>query len=79
MAKNHRYFAGMAITTSRYTIAPPSLTPLLHEYGDYDNIPDECWREYIAAHRFWERAWEMYANPKPKRARAEEPPTTAQT
>jgi hypothetical protein len=49
------------MTTSRYTIAPPSLTPLLMEYGEYENIPDHCWREYIAAHAFWARAWEMYA------------------
>jgi hypothetical protein len=68
------------MTTSRYTIAPPSLTPLLMEYGEYEHIPDECWREYIAAHRFWARAWEMYAGPDPaatrkrrKRERSAEP------
>jgi hypothetical protein len=54
------------MATAKYTIAPPSLTPLLHEFGDYENIPDECWREYIAAHRFWARAWEMYAGRKPR-------------
>jgi hypothetical protein len=53
---------------ARYTIAPPSLTPLLQEYGDYENIPDERWREYIAAHAFWARAWLMYAD-APKRNR----------
>jgi hypothetical protein len=57
------------MATAKYTIAPPSLTPLLMEYGEYENIPDECWREYIAAHRFWARAWEMYAGPSQQRKR----------
>ena len=61
---------GMA--TSKYTIAPPSVAPLLHEYGDYDAIPDAAWREFIAAHAYWARTWLMYAGPaneppKPKR------------
>jgi hypothetical protein len=67
------------MTTARYTIAPPSLTPLLMEYGEYENIPDECWRQYIAAHEFWARAWRMYADPPPKRTRriAQPPPASA--
>jgi hypothetical protein len=62
------------MATAKYTIAPPSLTPLLMEYGDYDNIPDECWREYIAAHAFWARAWLMYAGPPQRKRRARPPP-----
>jgi hypothetical protein len=61
------------MATAKYTIAPPSLTPLLMEFGDYENIPDECWREYIAAHRFWARAWEMYAGPSQQRKRRTPP------
>jgi hypothetical protein len=55
-------------TTSRYTIAPPSVAPLLHEYGDWDNIPAPAWREYIAATAYWARCWRMYDDPdRPKR------------
>ena len=68
------------MATAKYTIAPPSLTPLLMEYGEYEDIPDECWREYIAAHRFWARAWEMYAGPPQRKRRtppAQPPPEPA--
>jgi hypothetical protein len=47
--------------TSKYTIAPPSVAPLLHEFGDYDAIPEDAWREYIAAQAYWARTWLMYA------------------
>jgi hypothetical protein len=64
------------MATSKYTIAPPSVAPLLMEFGDYDAIPEEAWREYIAAQAYWARTWLMYAGPvheipkdKPKRAR----------
>jgi hypothetical protein len=66
------HLAGMA--TSKYTIAPPSVAVLLHQYGDYDDIPPEAWREYIAAMAYWSRTWLMYAGPdipkdKPKHRR----------
>jgi hypothetical protein len=64
LRKCHPHLAGMA--TARYTIAPPSVAPLLQAYGDWDNIPEEAWREYIAAHAFWARSWLMYAD-APKR------------
>jgi hypothetical protein len=60
--------AGMV--TSKYTIAPPSVAPLLHEYGDYDNIPEDAWREYIAAMAYWSRTWLMYAGPPQRKRRA---------
>ena len=50
---------GMA--TSNYTIAPPSVAPLLHEYGDWDLIPEEAWDEYCAAQAYWARSRRMYA------------------
>lgn len=56
------------MATSKYTIAPPAVTPLLEEYGDYDQIPDHAWREYIAAMAYWARCWRMYADP-PKHPR----------
>ena len=49
------------MTTSKYTIAPPSVAPLLHEYGDWENIPDEAWEEYCAAQAYWARSRRMYA------------------
>jgi hypothetical protein len=49
------------MATSKYTIAPPSVAPLLHEYGDWDNIPDEAWEEYCAAQAYWARSRRMYA------------------
>jgi hypothetical protein len=48
------------MATSKYTIAPPSVAPLLHEYGDYENIPDEAWDEYCAAQAYWSRTRRMY-------------------
>src|SRR5262249_38349386 len=57
------------MATSKYTIAPPSVAPLLHEYGDWDNIPDEAWDEYCAAQAYWARSRRMYAG----RARAAKP------
>jgi hypothetical protein len=57
------------MATSKYTIAPPSVAPLLHEYGDYDNIPEDAWREYIAAMAYWSRTWLMYAGPSQRRRR----------
>jgi hypothetical protein len=30
------------MATSKYTIAPPSVAPLLMEFGDYDAIPEEA-------------------------------------
>jgi len=61
------------MATSKYTIAPPSVAPLLHEYGDWDNIPDEAWEEYCAAQAYWARSRRMYAgylrrNPEAKAA-----------
>jgi hypothetical protein len=53
---------------AKYTIAPPTLAPLLMEFGEYDAIPDDCWREYIAAQSYWARTWRMYVDP-PKRNR----------
>jgi hypothetical protein len=50
---------GMA--TSKYTIAPPSVMPLLMEFGDYDAIPEAAWREYDAAQAYWARSRRMYA------------------
>jgi hypothetical protein len=55
---------------AKYTICPPSVAPLLHEYDDWDNIPPEAWREYIAACAYWARCWRMYDEP-PKRRRQE--------
>jgi hypothetical protein len=52
---------GMAI---KYILFPPSVAPLLEEYGDWGDIPDTAWAEYIAALR----SWLMYADP-PKRSR----------
>jgi len=49
------------MATSKYTIAPPSVAPLLHEYGDWDNIPDEAWEEYCAAQAYWACSRRMYA------------------
>ena len=49
------------MATSKYTIAPPSVAPLLHEYGDWENIPDEAWEEYCAAQAYWARSRRMYA------------------
>ena len=49
------------MATSKYTIAPPSVAPLVHEYGDWDNIPDEAWEEYCAAQAYWARSRRMYA------------------
>jgi hypothetical protein len=51
------------MTISKYTVAPPSVAPLLHQYDDWDAIPEEAWREYIAAHAYWARSWLMYADP----------------
>jgi hypothetical protein len=51
------------MTQSRYTIAPPSVAPLLHEYGDWDNIPESAWREYDAAQAYWARSRRLYAGP----------------
>jgi HJR/Mrr/RecB family endonuclease len=50
------------MATSKYTIAPPSVAPLLHEYGDWENIPDEAWEEYCAAQAYWARSRRMYAD-----------------
>ena len=50
---------GMA--TSKYTIAPPSVAPLLAEYGDWDRIPEAAWDEYSAAQAYWARSRRMYA------------------
>ena len=49
------------MATSNYTIAPPSVAPLLHEYGDWDLIPEEAWNEYCAAQAYWARSRRMYA------------------
>ena len=49
------------MATSNYTIAPPSVAPLLHEYGDWDLIPEEAWDEYCAAQAYWARSRRMYA------------------
>jgi hypothetical protein len=57
------------MATSKYTVAPPSVAPLLHEYGDYDAIPDDAWREYIAAMAYWSRTWLMYAGPPQRKRR----------
>src|SRR5262245_3500165 len=62
------------MAASKYTIAPPSVAPLLMEFGDYDAIPDAAWREFIAATAYWARTWLMYAgrtdeSPKSKRSR----------
>jgi hypothetical protein len=51
------------MATSRYTIPPPSVAPLLHEYGDWANIPEEAWEEYCAAQAYWARSRRMYAGP----------------
>jgi hypothetical protein len=56
------------MATSKYTIAPPTVAPLLMEYGEFDLIPEDAWREYIAAQAYWARTWLMYADP-PKRNR----------
>ena len=48
------------MATSNYTIAPPSVAPLLHEYGDFDRIPEEAWDEYCAAQAYWARSRRMY-------------------
>jgi hypothetical protein len=50
------------MATSKYTIAPPSVAPLLHEYGDWDDIPEEAWAEYCAAQAYWARSRRMYAD-----------------
>jgi hypothetical protein len=50
------------MATSKYTIAPPSVAPLLHEYGDWDLIPEEAWEEYCAAQAYWARSRRMYAD-----------------
>ena len=50
------------MATSNYTIAPPSVAPLLHEYGDWDLIPEEAWDEYCAAQAYWARSRRMYAS-----------------
>jgi len=65
---------GMA--TSKYTIAPPSVAPLLMEFGDYDAIPEEAWREFIAAQAYWARTWLMYAGTPQRKRRnlAGQPP-----
>src|SRR5262245_64657018 len=65
------------MAASKYTIAPPSIAPLLLEFGDYDAIPEAAWREFIAATTYWARTWLMYAGPadeppKPKRTRRRE-------
>ena len=49
------------MATSNYTIAPPSVAPLLHEYGDWDLIPEQAWDEYCAAQAYWARSGRMYA------------------
>jgi hypothetical protein len=49
------------MATSNYTIAPPSVAPLLHEYGDWDLIPEAAWDEYCAAQAYWARSRRMYA------------------
>ena len=49
------------MATAKYTIAPPSVTPLLMEFGDYDAIPEEAWNEYCAAQAYWARSRRMYA------------------
>jgi hypothetical protein len=71
------------MTTSKYTIAPPSIGPLLHQYGDYDAIPEDAWREYIAAMAYWSRTWLMYAGPSQPRKRrtppAQPPPSEPST
>jgi hypothetical protein len=64
--------AGMA--TSKYLVAPPSIGPLLHEFGDYDAIPEDAWREYIAAMAYWSRTWLMYAGPADKTRKRRAPP-----
>jgi hypothetical protein len=51
------------MATSKYTIAPPSVAPLLMEFGDYDAIPEEAWREFDAAMAYWARCRRMYAGP----------------
>jgi hypothetical protein len=65
------------MATAKYTIAPPSVMPLLMQYGDYDAVPEAAWREYIAAQAYWARTWLMYAGPeipkdKPKHKRGAE-------
>jgi hypothetical protein len=67
------------MATSKYTIAPPSVAPLLHEFGEYDAIPEEAWREYIAAQKYWARTWLMYANPPARKRRAHTVTTTTAT
>jgi hypothetical protein len=61
-------------TTSRYTIAPPSVAPLLHEYGDYDAIPEAAWREYDAAQAYWARSRRMYVDPTDEPPKERPPP-----
>jgi hypothetical protein len=51
------------MATSKYIIAPPSVMPLLMEFGDYDAIPEAAWREYDAAQAYWARSRRMYAGP----------------
>jgi hypothetical protein len=65
------------MATSKYTIAPPTIAPLLMEYGEYDNIPEDCWREYIAAQAYWARTWLMYADPPSRKRRPRTVTTTA--
>jgi hypothetical protein len=51
------------MATLRYTIAPPSVAPLLHEFGDWHLIPEAAWREFDAAMAYWARSRRMYADP----------------
>lgn len=67
------------MATYKYTIAPPPITPLLHEFGDYDQIPDDCWREYIAAMSYWARCWRMYADDDPPQRSARRDAATETT
>jgi len=62
------------MATSKYTIAPPSVAPLLHEYGDWENIPDEAWEEYCAAQAYWARSRRMYAGQRHLRRTPEAKP-----
>jgi hypothetical protein len=58
---------GMA--TSNYTIAPPSVAPLLHEYGDWDLIPEAAWNEYCAAQAYWARSRRYASQGEGRKAR----------
>jgi hypothetical protein len=53
--------------TAKYIIAPPTLAPLLMEFGDYESIPEQAWDEYCAAQAYWARSRRYYFPPAGKR------------